>query len=87
MENIYKEEALERKRSGKKPEGVQNSAQGRTRDKLAEIANVSHGTIDKVKKIEANADEKTKKKLASGDITIHKAYMHKPVKLTTSCRC
>ena len=53
MENIYQEEAAERQRKGKKEEDVQNSAHGRTRDKIAEIANVSHDTIDKVKKIEA----------------------------------
>ena len=38
---------------------VQNSAQGgdkgKTREKLAQLAGVSHDTIDKVEEIEANA--------------------------------
>ena len=45
-----------------------------TRDKLAKMAGVSHGTLDKVKKLEADADETTKKKLRAGEISIHKAY-------------
>ena len=45
-----------------------------TRDKLAKMAGVSHGTLDKVKKLEADADETTKKKLRTGEISIHKAY-------------
>lgn len=38
------------------------------------MAGVSHGTLDKVKKLEADADETTKKKLRAGEISIHKAY-------------
>ena len=45
-----------------------------TRDRLAKMAGVSHGTLDKVKKLEAEADEATKEKLRAGEISIHKAY-------------
>lgn len=45
-----------------------------TRDKLAKMAGVSHGTLDKVKLLDARADEETKKKLRTGEISIHRAY-------------
>ena len=52
-----------------------NSAQGgRVSDKLAKLAGVGHDTIKKAKKISENADDDTKKKLRSGEISIHKAY-------------
>ena len=62
---------------GNAPQPVQNSAQaenGKTRDKLGKIAGVSHDTIAKVKELDAKADDDTKKKLQSGEISIHKAY-------------
>ena len=64
-------------RSDLNPNFGQNSAQssgGRTSHKIAEIAGVSHDTIKKVKKLSADADESTKKKLRSGEISIHGAY-------------
>ena len=45
-----------------------------TRERLADIAGVSSNTINKVKKIEAAADDETKQKLENGEISIHKAY-------------
>ena len=45
-----------------------------TRDQLAKMAGVSHGTLDKVKMLDARADEETKKKLRIGEVSIHKAY-------------
>lgn len=45
-----------------------------TRKELAKIADVSHDTIAKVKKIEEKAPEKIKEKLTSGEITINQAY-------------
>ena len=45
-----------------------------TRDQLAKLAGVSHGTLDKVKKLSADADEETKEKLRSGKMSVHKAY-------------
>jgi hypothetical protein len=41
---------------------------------VAKIANVSHDTIAKVKKIEAVASEEVKDRLNSGEISINEAY-------------
>jgi len=41
-----------------------------TRDKLGELAGVSHDTIAKVKKIDAVAPEEAKEKLRAGEVTI-----------------
>jgi hypothetical protein len=58
--------------------GSQNSANPinpiDTRKELAKMANVSHDTIAKVKKIHAEADEETKAKMMSNEISINKAY-------------
>ena len=51
--------------AGSKPE---------TRDQLAKMAGISHGTMDKVKQLDAKADEETKKKLRAGEVSIHRAY-------------
>ena len=62
---------------GAEPQLVQNSAQaekGKTRDKLAKLAGVSHDTINKVRKINESANESTKKKLRTGEVSIHRAY-------------
>jgi len=45
-----------------------------TRKELAKVANVSHDTIAKVKKIEAVASEEVKDRLNSGEISINEAY-------------
>ena len=45
-----------------------------TRKELAKIAKVSHGTIDKVKKIQEKAPEEVKAKLATGEVSINAAY-------------
>ena len=45
-----------------------------TRNKVAEIAGVSHDTIAKVKKIEDAADDDLKEQLEEGKISINKAY-------------
>ena len=44
------------------------------REKVAEIAKVSHGTVAKVKIIEKEADDETKKKLSEQKTTINKVY-------------
>ncbi len=44
------------------------------RKEIAKIANVSEGTIWKVKKIEEKADEKTKEKLQTGEVTVSKVF-------------
>ena len=45
-----------------------------TRQELSKVANVSHGTLDKVKKIQEKAPEEVKAKLATGEVSINAAY-------------
>jgi len=45
-----------------------------TRQELAKIASVGHGTLDKVKKIQAQASEEVKAKLSTGEVSINSAY-------------
>ena len=86
LEPLYAAEAKRRQIQGGKEKVVQKSAQpsdgGRTRDKIAEIAGVSHETIRKVKAIEAEADKgneaaiEARDALRSGENrSIHGAYV------------
>lgn len=45
-----------------------------TRQEIAKVANVSHDTISKVKKIEATASPEIKEKVSTGQISINEAY-------------
>jgi N6-adenosine-specific RNA methylase IME4 len=45
-----------------------------TKKELAKVANVSHDTIAKVKHIEAKANEETKAKLSTGEVSINQVY-------------
>lgn len=45
-----------------------------TRKELAKIASVSHNTIEKVKVIQQKATDTVKEQLATGELTINKAY-------------
>lgn len=45
-----------------------------TRQEISNVAKVSHGTLDKVKKIQAKAPEEVKAKLATGEVSINAAY-------------
>ena len=56
------------------PTLAESNEQSDSRDLLATMAGVSHGTLGKAKKISAEADEETKNKLRSGEISINKAY-------------
>ena len=47
---------------------------GATRDELAAIAGISHGSLDKAKKLLNEADEETKEKLRRGELTINRAF-------------
>ena len=52
---------------------LHNSAESKpidTRKELSKVASVSHDTITRVKKIEEKADEETKAKLRTGEISI-----------------
>lgn len=87
FEPLLKAQAKERlvtSTGGNEPRPVQNSSQAgigeKTRDKVADIAGVSHDTIKKVKKLVTSADDETKQRLRRGDVSINKAYtelMHK----------
>ena len=51
------------------------AADREVREQVARVAHVSHGTVDKVKIIEAKATPEQKAALVSGEATIHSAYM------------
>ena len=81
LEELLKAEAENSRRKAistfrRENETVPNLApsQSRTRDALATMAGVSHGTLDKAKKIIESADEGTKDRLRKGEISIHRAY-------------
>ncbi len=78
---ILEREAKERQREAGKQHGRgqkvrQNSDTPiqRTDEQLAEKAGVSRDTIRKVEKIEREADEETKRKAQSGEMSVNKAY-------------
>ena len=87
LESIFAEKAKEQQKEHKntapgKPKSlVPTLAQvignpKKTRDKVAKLAAVSHGTIDKAKYIRDNASEDTKEKLRAGanDVSINKVF-------------
>jgi DNA modification methylase len=78
LEDIYKEIAKENqiRKSDFVPQivGEQNKKENETDYKIGKIANVSHETIRKVKKIEATATPEIKEKLNTGTMSINEAY-------------
>jgi len=76
LEEVFSTKAKEKQ--VRKPESVkQKSAEQNpieTRKELAKVANVSHDTIAKVKKIEAVATPEVKAQLSTGEISINQAY-------------
>lgn len=54
LEEILAPDAYRRMKAGKKLDPVQESAQGKTMEKIAKVAGVSRDTVQKVKYIEAN---------------------------------
>lgn len=81
FEPLLKAQAKERQATstgGNAPQLVQNSSQAgcgeKTREKIADIAGVSHDTIKKVKKLVTSADDETKQHLRRGDVSINRAY-------------
>ena len=99
FEPLLRAQARERQATcsgGDQPQLVKNSAQagnaGRTREKLGQMAGVSHDTIKKVKKLSEAADDETKQKLRRNEMSINKAYtdvMHREhaheIKTCTRC--
>jgi N6-adenosine-specific RNA methylase IME4 len=51
-----------------------NKLENETRYKLSKIANVSHDTVSRVEKIEANATPEVKERLNTGTMSINEAY-------------
>lgn len=76
LEDVFREKAKENQI--RKPDFVlQKSAEQNpidTRKEIAKVANVSHDTIAKVKKIEANATPEVKARLNTGTMSINEAY-------------
>ena len=81
LEDVFKTKAKENLvLSGEKyGKGTQISANPiiqkvETRQEIAKVANVSHDTISKVKKIEATASPEIKAKVSTGEISINEAF-------------
>lgn len=76
LEEVFKVKAKENlgKNQYSSPQISAETKPIETRQELAKVANVSHDTIAKVKVIEAKATEEVKEQLASGNLTINKAY-------------
>jgi N6-adenosine-specific RNA methylase IME4 len=72
LENLFSAKAKENLSDGGK--GCQISDKVDTKKELAKIANVSHDTIAKVKKIQATATPEIKAQLNAGTISINEAY-------------
>ena len=75
LEDVFREKAKENQ--GNRNDIKQISAESKpieTRQEVAKIANVSHDTIAKVKKIEANATPEVKARLNTGTMSINEAY-------------
>lgn len=70
---IIAEKAKERMLAGK-ANPQQKSAEGETRDQLAQLANTSHDTVHKAEKIINEAPEEVKSAVRSGDMSINQAY-------------
>lgn len=73
LENELKEEA-EKRRVALRAGMPILADEKTTREVLANMAGVAHGTLDKVKVLIIEADEETLNKLRSGDMKIHTAY-------------
>jgi DNA modification methylase len=79
LEDVFKEKAKENyiQNVGRPSKSEQISAPIKpieTRQEIAKVANVSHDTIAKVKKIEANATPEVKARLNTGTMSINEAY-------------
>lgn len=56
------------------PNLVESQKPKTTQQILAEMAGVSHGSLDKAKKLIEGADEETKDRLRTGEVSIHRAF-------------
>ena len=79
FEPMIRKRAAEKQRTstgGTDPQLCQNSDKAaiRTTRELGRMVGVSHDTMDKVRKLNECADDETKKRLRSGEVSIHRAY-------------
>ena len=75
LEDVFKAKAKEKqKESGGAVPKISAEPPIETRQEIAKVANVSHDTISKVKKIEATASPEIKAKASTGQISINEAY-------------
>ena len=73
---MFKEKAKEKEkiRKSTSQKSDESFSEISTKKELAKVANVSHDTIAKVKHIEAKANEETKAKLSTGEVSINQVY-------------
>jgi N6-adenosine-specific RNA methylase IME4 len=76
LEDVFKAKAKENlgKNQYSSPQKSAETKPIETRQEIAKVANVSHDTISKVKKIEATASPEIKAKVSTGQISINEAY-------------
>ena len=76
LEDVFREKAKEKEQFRKTTSQISDESlpEISTKKELAKIANVSHDTIAKVKKIEATATPEVKEKLNTGQMSINEAY-------------
>ena len=76
LEYVFKEKAKEKEHIRKTTSQISDESfpEVSTKKELAKVANVSHDTIAKVKKIQEKAPEEIKAKLETGEVSINQAY-------------
>jgi N6-adenosine-specific RNA methylase IME4 len=74
LEEVFQEKAKEKQKEAGELKQKSAEAPIETRKELAKVANVSHDTIARVKVIEAKANEETKAKLSTGEVSINQVY-------------
>jgi N6-adenosine-specific RNA methylase IME4 len=75
LEEVFSAKAKEKqKEAGGAVRQISDKAVIDTKKELAKVANVSHDTIAKVKKIEAVATPEVKAQLSTGELSINQAY-------------
>ena len=86
IESVYSERAKEKQREagGAVPQ-MSAKAPIDTRKEVAKVANVSHDTIAKVKKIQSTATQEVKDKLEHKTMTNHLNFVIKPVEKVSHC--
>jgi DNA modification methylase len=75
LESVFSKR--EKKQQGKRNDIKPTLAESKpieTRKELSKIANVSHGTLDKVKVIESKATPEVKAQLSTGEVSINQIY-------------